>query len=84
MPRYSLKHAPPYTGALKIMDATQICNLMGRAMIKTTKRTKRESVKFPGFNSPFNINVATNVAKTFLTLIDKYFPKDKKIKQNLQ
>ena len=27
----------------------------------------------------FNINVATNVAKTFLTLIDKHFSKDKRL-----
>ena len=33
---------------------------------------------------PFNINVATNVAKTFLTLIDKHSPTDKRLKQNLQ
>ena len=26
---------------------------------------------------PFNINMATNVAKTFLTLTDKHYPKDK-------
>ena len=31
------------------------------------------------FNLPFNINVATNVAKTFLTLIDKHFPKNKRL-----
>ena len=28
---------------------------------------------------PFNIKMATNVAKTFLTLIDKHFPKNKKL-----
>ena len=30
------------------------------------------------------INVATNVAKPFFTLIQKHFPTDKKIKQNIQ
>ena len=30
------------------------------------------------FNPPFNINVATNVAKTFLALIGKHFPKNKR------
>ena len=28
---------------------------------------------------PFNINVATNVAETFLTLIDKHSPTDKRL-----
>ena len=32
----------------------------------------------------FNINVATNVAKTYLTLIDKHFPQEQKAKKNLQ
>ena len=31
------------------------------------------------FNPPFNVNVATTVAKTFLSLIDKHFPKDKNL-----
>ena len=51
--------------------------MIGRVLIKTSKRTKRESGKVPGSTSPFNINVATNVAKTFLTLIDKHFPRNK-------
>ena len=40
---------------------------------KTTKR------KITRFNTPFSINMATNVSKTFLTLIDKHFPKDTKL-----
>ena len=67
---------PAYTDALKRIDTTQIYNSTGRVLIKTMKRTKRESGKF---NPPFNINVATNVAKTFLALIDKHFPKDKRL-----
>ena len=35
--------------------------------------------KVASFNSPFNINVATNIAITFLALIDKQFPKDKRL-----
>ena len=38
----------PYTEALKRMDTTQIYNLNGRVLIKTMKRTKRESGKLPG------------------------------------
>ena len=63
---------PPYTEALKRMDTTQIYNLI--------RRVQNEKAE----NLPYNINVATNVVKTFLTLIDKHFPKKKKAKQNLQ
>ena len=35
------------------------------------------------FNPPFNINVATNVTKTLLSLIDKHLPKGKQVEQNL-
>ena len=31
------------------------------------------------FNPPFNANVSTNVAKTFLRLIDKHFPRSHKL-----
>ena len=48
-------------------------------MYRTMKRTKRESGIITWFNPPFNIIVATNVAKTILSLIDKHFPKDKKL-----
>ena len=58
------------------MDTTQFYNLIRHVLIKTMKRTKRESGKL-WFNPPFN--VATNVAKTFLTLIDKHFPKNKRL-----
>ena len=46
------------------------------------KRTKQESTNLRCSTPPppfFNINVATNVAKTFLTLFDKHFPKDKRL-----
>ena len=35
--------------------------------------------KITSFNPPFNISVATNVAKMFLSVIDKHFPKDKRL-----
>ena len=43
----------------------------------TTRLVRKRNITW--FNSSFNINVATNVAKTFLSLIDKHFPKDKKL-----
>ena len=48
-----MKHPAPYTEALKIMDTTQIYNLIGRVVIKTMKKkTKRESGKLPGSTHP--------------------------------
>ena len=46
---------------------------------KSNEKKKTRKRNFTWFNPPFNINVATNVAKTFLSLIDKHFPKDKKL-----
>ena len=37
------------------------------------KRQRKRDVIW--FNPPFNVNVATNVAKSFLALIDKHFPR---------
>ena len=45
---------------------------------KNNEKNKTRKRKITSFNPPFNINVA-NVAKTFLTLIDKHFPKDKRL-----
>ena len=44
---------------------------------KSYEKNKTRERNITWFNPPFNINVATNVAKTFLSLIDKHFPKDK-------
>ena len=46
---------------------------------KNNEKTKIRKRKITWFNPSFNINVATNVAKTFLTLIDKHFPKNKRL-----
>ena len=46
---------------------------------KNNEKNKTRKRKITWFNPPFNINVATNVAKTFLTLIDKHFPKNKRL-----
>ena len=70
------------------MYATQIYNLI-RYLLKITMKKQNEKAENYLVHSPypppppgrpfFNINVATNVAKTFLTLIDKHFHKDKKL-----
>ena len=45
---------------------------------KSNEKNKTRKRNITWFNPPFNINVATNVAKTFLSLIHKHFSKDKK------
>ena len=48
-----------------------------------TKQKHCQNIKW--FNPPFSRNVSTNVAKTFLQLLDKHFPPSKslhKIKKN--
>ena len=77
-----MKHAPPpppppYTEALKRMDTTQICNLT--CTDKNIEKNKTRKRNITWFNPPFIINVAINVAKTFLTFIDKHFPKNKRL-----
>ena len=46
---------------------------------KNNENDRTRKRKITGFNPPFNINVPTNVAKTFLTLINKDFPKNKRL-----
>ena len=46
---------------------------------KNNEKNKTRKRKITWFNPSFNINVATNFAKTFLTLIDKHFPKNKRL-----
>ena len=43
---------------------------------KTKKQRKRNII---WFNPPYNKDVRTNIAKTFLKLIDKYFPRSNKL-----
>ena len=46
---------------------------------KNNEKNKTRKRKITWCNPPFNIKVATNVAKRFLALIDKHFPKDKRL-----
>ena len=46
---------------------------------KNNEKNKTRKRKITWFNPSFNINVATNDAKTFFTLIDKHFPKNKRL-----
>ena len=44
---------------------------------KDIKQKRNRPRKIIWFNSPFNKNVSTNLAKRFLNLIDQRFPKSK-------
>ena len=46
---------------------------------KNNEKNKTRKRKITWFNPPININVATNVGKTFLALIDKHFPKNERL-----
>ena len=66
------------------MDTIQIYNLI-RHDNNSNEKNKTRKWNITWFNPPLNINVATNVAKMFLSLIDKHLlPQGQKVKQNLQ
>ena len=70
---------PPYTEALKNNGYNTNLPLDRTCTDKNNEKNKTRKRKITWFNPPFNINVATNVAKTFLILIDKHFHKNKRL-----
>ena len=68
-----ISRSPEKNGYNTNLQFDRICTDKNNEKNKTRKR------KITWFNPPFNINVATNFAKTFLTLIDKHFPKNKRL-----
>ena len=74
-----MKHADPPPPPFPPIHRSPKREWRKHVRIKAMKRTKRESEKCSWFNQPFNTNVTTNVAKTTLTLIDKHFPKGKRL-----
>ena len=70
---------PPYTEALKKNGHNTNLQFDKTCTDKNNEKNKTRKRKITSFNPPFNINVATNVAKTFLTFIDKHFPKNKRL-----
>ena len=70
---------PAYTEALKKNGYNTNLQFDKTGTNKSNEKNKTRKRNITWFNPPFNINVATNVAKTFLSLIDKHFPKDKKL-----
>ena len=70
---------PIYTEALKKNGHNTNLQFDRTCTDKNNEKNKTRKRKITWFNPPFNINVATNVAKTFLALIDEHFPKDKRL-----
>ena len=70
---------PPYTETLKNNGYNTHLQFDKTCTDKNNEKNKTRKRKITWFNPPFNINVATNVAKIFLTLIDKHFPKNTKL-----
>ena len=71
---------PPYTEALKKNGYNTNLKFDRTCTDKKIKiKNKMRKRKITWFNPPFNIIVATNVAKTLLALIGKHFPKNKRL-----
>ena len=70
---------PPYTEALKKNGYNTNLQLDRTCTYGKNEKSKTKKRKITWFNPPFATNVATNVAKTFLTLIDNHFLKNKRL-----
>ncbi|GFS04173.1 hypothetical protein ElyMa_006489000 [Elysia marginata] len=73
--------APIYTEALKRSGFNQNFkfNKDKEENNKNKEDRKKRSRKITWFNPPFSYSVSTNVAKTFLSMIDRDFPKTNKL-----
>ena len=69
---------PPYTEALKKNGNNTDLQFDKTCTDRNNEKNKTRKRKITWSNPLSNVNVATNVAKTFLTLIDKHFPKSKR------
>ena len=47
----------------------------------TAKRRNRQRNNILWYNPPFSKNVNTNIGHRFLTLVDKHFPKENKLRK---
>ena len=70
--------SPTYNNALKRSKFDHYNDDIKSAHINKENKSKRRR-KITWFNPPFNMNVKTNVARNFLNLIDKHFPKTNKL-----
>ena len=69
---------PPYQKAL---DGSGYHYTLHYDPTATAKRTNRQRNNILWYNPPFSKNVSTNIGRKFLTLVDKHFPKDHKLRK---
>ena len=65
------KAKPLYESALK--NSMFSYNMKFEAPVENTRRNRNKKVIW--FNLPYNLNVKTNIRKTFLNLVRKHFPR---------
>ena len=70
--------APPYQKAL---DENGYHYTLHYEPTTTAKRRNRQRNNVLWYNPPFSKNVSTNIGHRFLTLVDKHFPKDHKLRK---
>ena len=70
--------APPYQKAL---DESGYHYPLHYEPIMNAKRKNRQRNNILWYNPPFSKNVNTNIGHRFLTLVDKHFPKDQKLRK---
>ena len=70
--------APPYQKAL---DESGYHYTLHYEPTTTTKRKNRQRNSILWYNPPFRKNVSTNIGHRFLTLVDKHFPEDHKLRK---
>lgn len=69
---------PPYQKAL---DESGYHYTLHYDPTATAKRRNRQRNNILWYNPPFSKNVSTNIGRKFLTLVDKHFPKDHKLRK---
>ncbi|KAL9959196.1 hypothetical protein ACROYT_G036291 [Oculina patagonica] len=70
--------SPPYQKAL---DESGYNFTLRYEPSTTAKRRNRQRNDILWYNPPFSKNVSTNIGHRFLTLVDKHFPKDHKLRK---
>ena len=70
--------APPYQKAL---DESGYHYTLHYEPVTTTKRKNRQRNNILWYNPPFSKNVNTNIGHRFLTLVDKHFPRNHKLRK---
>ena len=70
--------APPYQKAL---DESGYHYTLHYEPVTTAKRKNRQRNNILWYNPPFSKNVNTNIGHKFLTLVDKHFPRDHKLRK---